>query len=78
MDDLDHETAHTFSLFWMLIRKRLPDELSDDLVTWLTETGIYWMNKEAVKGLREQDEEEQIELEIISTFNGLNLLLLLE
>ena len=39
MDDLDHETAHTFLLFWMLILKRLPDELSDDLVTWLAETG---------------------------------------
>lgn len=64
VDDLDRKTAHAFSLFWMLIRNRLPDEVSDDLVTWLAETGIYRMNKEAVKGLREQDEEGQIELEI--------------
>ena len=48
VDDLDRKTVHAFSLFWMLIQRRLPDELSDDLVTWLAETGIYRMNKEAV------------------------------
>ena len=64
VDDLDRKTAHAFSLFWMLIRKRLPDELSDDLVTWLAETGIYRMNKVAVQGFREQNDEGEIELDI--------------
>ena len=32
--------------------------------------GIYWMNKDAVEDLREQDEEGQIELEIdVKYFN---------
>jgi hypothetical protein len=70
VDTLDRRTAHAFSLLWMLIRRRLPDELSDDLVTWLTETGIYRMNKEAVQGLREQSDEGEIELDIGGdTFN---------
>ena len=64
VDDLDRKTAHTFSLLWMLIRCKLPDELSDDLVTWLTETGIYRMNKEAVRDFREQTDEGEIELDI--------------
>ena len=48
----------------MLIRRRLPDEVSDDLVTWLAESGIYRMNKEAVRGLRELNDKGEIELEI--------------
>ena len=64
MDNLDRKTAHAFSLLWMLIRRRLPDELSDDLVTWLMETGIYHMNKDAVWGIREQNDEGEIELDI--------------
>ena len=52
VDDLDRKSAHAFSLLWMLIHQRLPDELSDDLVTWLTKSGIYWMNKDAVCGLQ--------------------------
>ena len=64
VDELDRKTAHAFSLFWMLIRRRLPDEVSDDLVTWLAESGIYRMNKEAVQGLREQSDVGEIELEI--------------
>jgi hypothetical protein len=64
VDELDRKTAHVFSLFWMLIRKRLPDELSDDLVTWLAKTGIYRMNKEAVQGFREQSDGGEIELDI--------------
>jgi hypothetical protein len=64
VDDLDRKTAHAFSLLWMLIRRRLPDDLSDDLVTWLAETGIYRMNKDVVRGLRENNDEEEIELEI--------------
>jgi hypothetical protein len=68
VDDLDQKTAHAFSLLWMLIRRRLPEELSDDLVTWLTETGIYRMNKDAVRGLREQCDEGEIELDIGGNF----------
>ena len=64
VDDLDRKTAHAFSLLWMLIHRKLPDELSDDLVTWLTETGIYRMNKDAVRGFREQTDEGEIELDI--------------
>ena len=64
VDDLDQETAHAFSLLWMLIHHKLSDELSDDLVTWLTETGIYQMNKDAVQGFWEQTNEGEIELDI--------------
>ena len=68
MDDLDRKTAHAFSLLWMLIRRRLPDEVSDDLVTWLADTGIYRMNKEVVQGIREQSVEGEIELDIGGNF----------
>jgi hypothetical protein len=70
VDELDKKTAHAFSLLWMLMRRRLPDELSDDLVTWLTTTGIYRMNKDAVRGLRDQTDLGEIELAIGGdTFN---------
>ena len=68
VDNLEEKTAHAFSLLWMLIRRRLPDDLSDDLVTWLAETGIYRMNKDVVRGLREQTDEGEIELEIGGNF----------
>ena len=64
MNDLDRKTAHAFSLLWMLIRRRLPEEVSDDLVTWLAESRIYRMNKEVVQGFREQSDEGEIELDI--------------
>jgi hypothetical protein len=64
LDDVDQKTAHAFSLLWMLIRQKLPNELSDDMVTWLTETGIYWMNKKAVPGLQEPTKVGEIELDI--------------
>jgi hypothetical protein len=64
VDDLDRKAAHAFGLLWMLIRRKLPDELSDDLVTWLTETGIYRMNKDAVRGFQEQSDVGEIELDI--------------
>lgn len=64
MDDLDRKTAHAFSILWMLIRRKLPHEVSDNLVTWLAETGIYRMNKEIVHNLREQSDEGEIELDI--------------
>ena len=55
--------VHTFLLLWMLIRRRLPDEVSDDLVTWLAKTG---MNKEAVRasGIWERDDTGEIKLDI--------------
>jgi hypothetical protein len=64
VDDLDRKTAHAFSLLWMLIRRKLPDELSDDLVSWMVETGIYRMNKEAVQGFRKNSDTGEIELDI--------------
>ena len=64
VDNLDQKTAHTFSLLWMLIHCKLPDELSNDLVTWLAETGIFCMNKDVIRGLQEQTDEGEIELEI--------------
>ena len=64
MDDLDRKTAHAFSILWMLIHRKLPDEVYDDLVTWLAETGIYRMNKEIVHNLWEQSDEGEIELDI--------------
>jgi hypothetical protein len=70
VDDLDAKTAHAFSLFWTLIRRRLPHELSDDLVTWLADSGIYRMNKDVVRGLQEQSDVGEIELDIGgNTFN---------
>lgn len=68
MDSLDRKTAHAFALFWMLIRRRLPNQLTDDLVTWLAETGMYRMNKEMVKGLREKSDTGAIELDIGDDF----------
>lgn len=64
VNDLDQKAAHAFSLLWMLIRRKLPENLSDDLVTWLVKTGIYRMNKEAVRGIRNQTHLGEIELDI--------------
>jgi hypothetical protein len=64
IDKLDRETAHVFSLFWMLIRRRLPREISDDLVNWLTETGIHRMNKDVLCGFQEEGSFGEIELDI--------------
>ena len=72
VDDVDRKTAHALSLLWMLIRRKLPDELSDDLVAWLKETGIYRMNKKVVmaQAFQGQDDEGEIELDIGgNTFN---------
>ena len=64
INDLGQKATHAFSLLWMLNRRRLPDELSDDLVTWLVKTGIYRMNKDVVQGIREQTHSGEIELDI--------------
>lgn len=48
----------------MLIRRKLPDEVSDDLVTWLVQTGIYRMNKDAVRGFGGQGEVGEIEIDM--------------
>jgi hypothetical protein len=72
VDDLDQKTAHAFSLLWMLIRRKLPDELPDDLVTWLAKTGIYRMNKDVVRRLRKQDDEGLGEIELDIGGNSFN------
>ncbi|KAF8218919.1 hypothetical protein L208DRAFT_1048983, partial [Tricholoma matsutake] len=64
VDCLDERPAHAFSLLWMLICRRLPNELSDDILTWLAETGIYWMNKKIVGGFEENNVKGELELEI--------------
>jgi hypothetical protein len=64
INDLDQKAAHAFSLLWMLIRRRLPDEVSDDLVTWIVESGIYRMNKDVVRGIRSETDVGGIELDI--------------
>jgi hypothetical protein len=62
--NLDRETAHVFSLFWMLIRRRLPSTVSDDLVDWMAETGIQRMNKDILRGFRKECDFGEIELDI--------------
>ena len=64
VNNLDQKAAHAFSLLWMLICRKLPDNLSDNLLTWLVKTGIYWMNKEVVQGIRNQSHLGEIELDI--------------
>lgn len=64
IDQLDRETAHVFSLFWMLIRRRLPSIVSDDLVNWMAETGIQRMNKDVLRGFQKESNLGEIELDI--------------
>ena len=64
VDQLDRKTAHVFSLFWMLIRKRLPNEVSDDIVDWLCQDSIHRMNKDMLWGLQEESSSGEIELDI--------------
>jgi hypothetical protein len=61
---LDRNTSHIFSLFWMLIRKRLPSEISDDLVSWLTSASVPRMNRDVLFGLAEESDIGEIELDI--------------
>ena len=64
IDILDRESSHAFSLFWMLIRKKLPSEISDDIISWLNKTGIPRMNKNALSNLGEESEIGSIDLDI--------------
>lgn len=64
IDKLDREIAHVFSLFWMLIRRRLPSTISDDFVDWMAETGIHRMNKEVLRGFQKESDFGEIELDI--------------
>jgi hypothetical protein len=64
VDHLDRKTAHVFSLFWMLVRKRLPDEVSGDIVDWLRRDNIHRMNKDMLWGLQEESTCGEIELDI--------------
>lgn len=63
---LDRETAHVFSLFWMLIRRRLPGTVSDDLVNWMAETGMQHMNKSVLQDFQKDSGSNfgEIELDI--------------
>ena len=63
---LDRETAHVFSLFWMLIRRRLPGTVSDDLINWMAETGMQHMNKGVLQDFQKDSESNfgEIELDI--------------
>lgn len=64
VDKLDRKTAHVFSLFWMLIRRKLPDEISDDIIDWLTEFKIHRMNKDMLRGLQAESTIGEIDLDI--------------
>lgn len=64
VDMLDRETSHMYSLFWMLIRKRLPPEISDEIIEWLDKTTVPRMNKDFLLGLAEEKEIGEIELDI--------------
>jgi hypothetical protein len=48
----------------MLIRKRLPPDISDDFVSWLTTMSIPRMNKDILLGLAEESDIGEIELDI--------------
>lgn len=61
---LDRNTSHIFSLFWMLIRKKLPPGISDDIVSWLTTTSVPRMNRDVLLGIAEERDFGEIELDI--------------
>ena len=48
----------------MLIQRRLPDELLDNLITWIVESEIYLMNKDAVQGIHSETDVGEIKLDI--------------
>jgi hypothetical protein len=48
----------------MLIRKRLPPVVTDDLVAWLNQTSIPRMNKDVLLGLADESDIGEIELDI--------------
>lgn len=61
---LDRHTSHIFSLFWMLIRKKLPPVISDDIISWLTTTSVPRMNRDVLLGLADESDIGEIELDI--------------
>jgi len=48
----------------MLIRKKLPSEVTDDIISWLTVTSIPRMNKNVLLKLVEEKAVGEIELDI--------------
>lgn len=48
----------------MLIRKKLPPVISDDIVSWLTTTSVPCMNRDVLLGLAEERDFGEIELDI--------------
>ena len=64
IDTLDRKSSHVYSLFWMLIQKKLPNVISDDIITWLAQTNIPRMNKNGLLELGEECNIGEIELDI--------------
>jgi hypothetical protein len=48
----------------MLIQKRLPSAVSDDIITWIADTSIPRMNKDVLLGLADESDIGEIELDI--------------
>jgi hypothetical protein len=48
----------------MLIRRRLPPVISDDIISWLNSTSVPRMNRDALLGLAEESDFGEIELDI--------------
>jgi hypothetical protein len=48
----------------MLIRKKLPPVISDDIVSWLTTTSVPRMNRDVLLGLVGESDLGEIELDI--------------
>jgi hypothetical protein len=48
----------------MLIRRRLPSTVSDDLIDWMTEIGIQRMNKKVLQAIQDEGDFGEIEMDI--------------
>ena len=60
----------------MLVQKKLPSVISDDIITWLKKTGVPRMNRNALSNLGDESEIGSIELDIggnIFNFNSAEL-----
>jgi hypothetical protein len=48
----------------MLICKKLPAEVSDDTISWLTTTSVPRMNRDVLLGLAKESDFREIELDV--------------
>ena len=48
VDTLDWETAHAFSLGWLLFNKKLPSEVIESISSWMEAADIPRMNQEVL------------------------------